>query len=309
MQNPRNLSWNQYNESRKFPLLYNCDPVSADGNFRIPDDFLTGFYISHNLGTKLSDPGGFFISGITWYGTGIIVSVGYRDNSGVISKVAETTIDITQAVPQVSHLLGYSDSFLSGYIIIGQVNALREQPTGEWTFNYAATTLDPFCVRFIATELSELYIRNEDKTAGPFKGVITLQAGEKILLEPSSADDNLLSCLAARPESGTLVRITALEDETGKYVKTINAVRPDADGNILFSVPADSRCLAIAENLTEHSIDFTDTCSEPCCTCTELAPINEAVKLLQASMTQLQARIDTLSVQSEFISKALLAAS
>jgi hypothetical protein len=312
MQDPRNLSWNQYNEARKFPLLYNCNPVSTDGNFRLPDDFLVGLYISHNLGTTLADPGSFFIGGITWYGTGVIISVYYRANAGAETKVAETTIDFSgDKIPEIAQLLGYSSSFVSGYIVVGEIGALKEQPTGDWKFNYAATTIDPFCIRFIATELSELYIRNGDKISGPFKGTITLQAGNKITLDPSSPNQEILSCLTPPATSGgTLVTISTVTDddetENSKFVKTINEVKPDAKGNITFTTG--ESCLKIAPKAAEHAIEFSDSCTKPCCTCAELGPITEATKTLEASITELRAKIDTLYVQSQLISQAFLAA-
>jgi hypothetical protein len=300
MQDPRNLSWNQFNEARRFPLLHGCTPVSVDGHFMIPDDLFTGLYISHSIVDRLSDPVKFYIKKFTYFRTGFTIEIYYDDAAS--TKLAEVTIDLaTEPKPQVATLLGFDNAFLYGYVVLGQFGSLEQQPAGEWEFAPAATTLDPFCLRPVARELSVLYVRNDNKTIGPFTGEITLVAGERINLEVKTVSD-LFNCLE-NPVSNTGTEVTihaqeVAEDFTG--LRTINGVKPDIRGNIDF---IGKQCMKITP-LGASTIQFEDICSQPCCSCTELAPIETAIADLKTSILEMKSRISTLETHLEFLSRA-----
>ena len=99
MQDPRNLSWTQFNQSRKFPLLFGCTAVSTCGHFRIPDDLLVSLYLSYGVNTEFSDPGGFYIGRIIYWRDGISLEIHYD-----AKKVAETTIPLTGHVREFQSL-------------------------------------------------------------------------------------------------------------------------------------------------------------------------------------------------------------
>jgi hypothetical protein len=304
MQNPRNLSWNQFNESRRFPLLYDCSAKSEDGHFIIPDDLITGLYISYGINAPFSEPGIFYIGSLVYFRSGFSLSVFYRTASGTVTRVAETTVDLTaDPRPNTAALLGVNNTFLHGYLVLGGTSGLEKQPAGEWSFTPEAATIDPFCIRFVAKELSALYIRNETRTVGPFYGDVILSAGDRIRLDVHTVD-NLFNCLESPvADVGTEVVITALKEESEQSVtaiRTINGISPDASGNITF---VGRSCLAITPQGT--TLVFDDRCSEPCCTCTELVPIEEKNKELQQSTQALGSRIDSLSVQVDFLSQSV----
>jgi hypothetical protein len=304
MQDPRNLSWNQFNESRRFPLLYGCSAISDDGHFIIPDDLITGLYLSYGTSAVFEQPGLFYIGNIVYFRSGFSLSVFYRDINNTETRVAETTVDLTaNPRPSTAVLLGVNNSFLHGFIVLGQLSGLEKQPAGEWAFTPEAATIDPFCIRFVAKELSALYIRNENRTVGPFYGEVILSAGDRIRLDGKTAD-NLFNCLE-RPvsDTGTEVVITAIPEEIQNTtaIRTINGIAPDASGNITF---VGRSCLEIKPE-GEHTLIFDDKCSEPCCTCTELVPIEEKTKELQQSTQDLGSRLEALTVQVDFMSQSL----
>jgi hypothetical protein len=306
MQNPRNLSWNQFNESRRFPLLYDCSAQSEDGHFIIPDDLITGLYISHGINTLFSQPGFFYIGEFVYFRSGFSLSVYYRSVNGTSTRVAETTVDLTaKPYHRTTALLGVTPTFLHGYLVLGETAGLEKQPAGEWSFPPDATILDPFCVRFIARELSALYIRNENSTAGPFYGDVVLSAGDRIRLDVRGTNNpfNCLELPSAGLETGTEVVVTALNEDTEQTVtaiRTINGIGPDAAGNITF---VGRSCLSITPQ--GNTLIFDDKCSEPCCTCTELAPIEEKVKELQQSSQALGSHVDSLGMQIDFLSQSV----
>ncbi|MDR1478484.1 MAG: hypothetical protein LBJ00_06030 [Planctomycetaceae bacterium] len=299
-QEPRNLSWNQFNEARRFPLLFGCNPVSIDGHFTIPDDLITGIYISHSIVNRLSDPIKFYIKKFTYFHTGFTIEIYYDDPDD--RKLAEVTVDLTtDSKPMLASLLGFDNAFLYGYLILGQLGNLEKQPAGEWEFAPAATTLDPFCIRPVARELSALYVRNGNNTIGPFTGDITLAAGERIILDVKTVND-LFNCLET-PVSDTGTEITIHSQEyTDDFagVRTINGVKPDIRGNINF---VGKGCLAIAPS-GENTLEFKDTCAEPCCTCTELAPVSQAILDLRTSIQEVESRLATMALQISFMTQA-----
>ncbi|HBT77024.1 MAG TPA: hypothetical protein DEB39_08880, partial [Planctomycetaceae bacterium] len=237
MQDPRNLSWNQFNQARRFPLLFGCNPVSRDGHFMIPDDLLVGLYLSYGLGHGLDDPGGFYLGSLLYWRTGLSLAIHYcgpGDEAG--ATIAETTIDLTSE-RRTASLLGLNRRFFYGHVVFGTFSGLEKQPAGQWLFQPDAAPIDPFCIRPTVSEISALYVQNAGKTLGPFYGDITLAAGERITLSVRSAD-GLLQCLEDPPsETGTEVVIHADADggnggASGSPVETINGVEPDENGNV-----------------------------------------------------------------------------
>lgn len=303
MQDPRNLSWNQFNQARKFPLLFGCRPVSQDGHFTIPDDLLTGLYLSYGLGRGYDDPGGFSIGSVTWWRTGLSLSIHYRAaGRNESEKIAETSID-TGSDRRTAMLLGLNHRFFYGHVVFGSWSGLEKQPAGEWTFEPDAAPLDPFCIRPIVSEVSALYVQNDGKTLGPFYGDITLAAGDRIALSVRSAD-SVLQCLEDPPgETGTEVVIRALADEGGGNdggIKTINDVEPDENGNLTI---IGRSCMEI---LTQPgAIVFDDQCAEPCCTCKEREPTLAKIRELEQSGASLRSHLETLSLQAEFLAQSL----
>jgi hypothetical protein len=302
MQDPRNLSWNQFNESRRFPLLFDCNPVSTDGHFTLPDDLIVGMYISYSILDRLADPVKFYIKKFIYYHTGFTLEVYYASSPEEI-KLAEITIDLTaqEIKNNVAVLLGFDTAFLYGYIVIGSIAGLQQQPAGEWEFTPAATTLDPFCIRPVAKELSALYVRNGDKTIGPFTGEITLVAGNQVTLDVRTVSD-LFNCLE-NPVSNTGTEVVIHTDDTeeeSSCVRTINGVKPDVKGNIDFT---GKECLTILQS-GEHTLEFSDKCAKPCCTCTELVPIEQAIDTLKSSVLEVESRLATMALQISFMSQA-----
>jgi len=311
MQDPRNLSWFQFNQARKFPLLHDCTATSRDGHFTIPDDLLTGLYLSYQVGTAFTDPGGFHIGRIIYFRTGLTLAIHYQAmNEPDGLHVAETTVDFTSGQRTVS-LLGYVTDFLHGTLILGDAHGLAQQPTGVWEFDRVATTIDPFCIRPSAQELSALYVQNQNKTVGPFYGNVTLSAGARIHLTVRSAD-NLLHCLEAPPSAtGTEVvigsddgqdELNAAVTTSAPCIHTLAGVTPDGFGNIAI---LGRSCLNITPQPDQSAILLDDTCAKPCCTCKELAPVQEKIEELTRSMADLESHLATLSLQAEFLSQLI----
>jgi len=305
MQDPRNLSWNQFNQARKFPLLFGCSATSRDGHFTIPDDLLTGLYLSYGLGHGMTDPGGFYIGEIVWWQTGLSLSVYYKPvDREEGTKVAETTIDL-QASPlddRTAALLGFNSRFFYGSVLFGRSSGLEKQPAGEWFFDPTAAPLDPFCIRPTVSEISALYVQSGGRTSGPFYGDVTLAAGDRITLAVRSAD-SLLHCLDDPPSGGGTEIVIGADPGTGdtNAVRTLNGVEPDESGNITL---IGRSCLTITGQPGNATLVLDDICAEPCCTCQELEPIQAKIMELVPSILALESHTRTLALQAEFLSQS-----
>jgi len=191
-------------------------------------------------------------------------------------------------------------------LVLGDLDGLSGQPAGEWVFDSEATILDPFCIRYVAKELSELYVQTQGRLTGPFRGFVTLAEGENITLAVRTEED--LNCLYPTISgSGTEVVINAVDPTEGlPCIRDINGVKPDNSGGITF---IGQNCLEIKPGEVPHTLIFNDTCAEPCCSCAELVPIEDKIKEISDSIRQLTSRMETLHTQHEFMLHALSAAS
>ena len=314
-QNPRNLSWHEANQVRKFPLLHNATALSTDGHFRIPDDLLTGLYLSYGLETPFRDPGGFYIGSILVGPSGLSIGI-YYDAPGYQEKIAETQVSLPVRDNTVM-FTGLTNKLFYGHAVFGHSESLADQPTGLWRFHPEDTRIDPFCVRPVANELSALYVQSQGKTLGPFYGDITLSAGTGIEIETKSATTILQCVNTALTTKGTEVifSTTPFSTEIGSdgkphvvgnasdgAIRTINGVAPDASGNLEL---IGRECLKISPMAGQAAIFLDDTCATPCCTCKELDPIVAKITELQKSIKEMEDRLLVLSVQTEFLGQTL----
>jgi hypothetical protein len=294
LQEPRNLSWNDSNKVRRFPLLYGVNPVSIDGQFTIPDDFLTYIAVTHSI-TNALEPGCFYIDTITYFGEGASVSISYLPVGGESRKVSETTF--ISAEDGVVKLVPYEKNFLTGFLVLGKADSLKDQPYGEWRFEPSASTIDPSCIVYTGDEPSSLYVDKGDNILGPFVGDITLVQGDNVVLSVSNID---LNCINSQG-TGTQITIDAIDEAANQAcIRTINGVKPDTSGNIEF---VGQNCLKITPEI--HSVLFDDNCAEPCCSCEELTPVEEKIEELQTSISTLKSRMETLISKYEFVAVAL----
>jgi len=146
-----------------------------------------------------------------------------------------------------------------------------------------------------------LYVQSGGRIAGPFYGDVTLSAGDRISLAVHSAN-SMLNCIDDPPsDGGTEVIISSDYDVNDPSLKTINAVAPDANGNITL---IGRSCLNITADSANSTLILDDTCAKPCCTCQELEPIKEKMESLGQSIASLDSHTNTLALQVEFLSQS-----
>jgi len=305
MQNPRNLSWAASNRVRKFPLSDDASGMSSDGRFAIPDDFLIGLYINTVITETITDPSRFYISKLVWSGTSVLLEISYPSAIGatVVARTSAVYDETNETVNAASALTPVEQHVLTGTVVYGTWDSMKDMPPGEWIFSEDGSRIDPFCVRPILRAPSSLYVRDGENTFGPYYGRVILEAGTNIRLSATSLDPDL-SCLEPPPPGYTTaitISGSCPEDEESGAIRRINGVPGDALGNVQL---IGKGCLTITPDIPNFSLELDDTCAEPCCTCAELVPIQAAADSLRDTILLLETRINTLTLQAEFLTTA-----
>jgi hypothetical protein len=311
MQDIANLSWNQWNQQRKFPLRYDCSGVSSDSLFQIPDDLMIGLSLTFALSQRFVDPSLFFISKISWYDPGLSVEISYVSSSETTETVAEIVVflDSEEKFPEKPVLIqSVSSEEITGFLLFGSEGGLKSQPLGLWEFNAQTASLDPFCVRMLPSSVSSLYVQSGNNVLGPFYGEIHLQQGDGITLTAESGDSTILSPSIYPEGYGTVVTLsqTVCSDLDGNEgenaavpIYTINGVPPDSEGHFLLESRS---CLSIEpHSSSQHTLVLDDRCAEPCCTCSDLTPILAKIEEFTETLQQLEKSLDVVSFQTELL--------
>lgn len=285
----RQMEWPNHNEVRAYPFTPDSSRTDQTGDFSIPNTFLIGCVLSVGLDLAAVDLSQLYVYKVGAYITGYNVVIAYSD-SGTPVPVASAMVSLSTGSRGIVELAGIGDySNVYGWIQIGKLTDINEQPKGEWIFDVADARLEMDALRVSKMGVASLGITTNFDTPTPLTGPVQLQAGSNIQLT----------------YSGNIILIDAISDadlsegspatSAENAIKTINLVAPDEDGNIeLTGVD----CLTITPGTA--GLTFDDTCAQPCCTCTEAEAIASQLGILEqraSSLESLMNRLETVTAQ------------
>lgn len=287
--------WNQeflgHNGQRRYPLADDASCVDDSGSFVIPNDFITELDLPVHAGLNV-DPARFFVRHVGAFETGFSVVVGYQPAVGDAVTVATALVARQTHTRNRSYALGgvepYDDT--AGKVVVGRLDTIDEQPAGFWTFEFAATRLDPDAVRPMIRGVSALVLVNGTSRSVPIRGHVELIAGTNTRLTPVLADG--LNAVRIDAVSGAgLVEDCVCEGDAalGDPVRSINGVTPDETGNINITA---GDCVQVEP--TANGIRVADVCSKPCCGCPEVEAITRDLERFGTQAAGAQAFIDQL---------------
>ncbi len=289
-----NIEWLNANSQRKYPLADHAQPADVTGTFVLPDDFIVGLDLPVHAGIDVSS-NRFFVQNVGIYANGFSVAIGYQPNSGDSSVVAVAMISRDQfTVNSVWNMAGINDfADTSGKITIGRLENIDAQPGGFFTFDYAATPIESDCIRPMIRGVSSIRVTNGAETSEPLYGDIELVAQNNFQLTPIivSGQDPQIRFSAVAGEGLNEVCVCVGDDATSPPIRRINGIPPTPAGDFTL---LGNDCLQIIG--IENGVRLDDTCSSPCCGCTELEKITNDLTLLfgyQQTMSTYLSRLET----------------
>ena len=294
---PNAVEWLNENALRAFPFKENSS--RSDGTVTIPNYLIVD--MAFVVPVDVSD---------TFYIKTLMVST--PQVTGVIANqngnnVGTFSIPLDTHEENDSYAIAGSGAYpdARGRIVSGSLaNLLDDIPEGVYNFELDATPLEVSAVRPDLRRIRGVKIQKADGTVSEvITGVLQLTSGTNIILENPSTGVIKINAVGNEDfieECGDCLNQFAPPEP----IRTINGVGGDAEGNLdLVSLEA---CLTIAPDSGNNAVNFTDTCSQPCCGCTELEFLTTALSTLRDSIAKLERIAEDLQTrQTEFFQNVL----
>lgn len=264
-----NLEWLNSNSQRSYPLTEVSSKVDTTGTFKIPDSLILGIYFPIHSGL-VAFPERFYIRSISWFSTGISLSLGYWDGVAGISVASVTLAFSTHSEYKTYTLVGEGD-FIDcvGKIIFGKMDELTSGSPGAYNFAYAASNVDSDAIRLALRGVSSFTLVNGTSVSKRIQGDVAFVAGTNMYLTSSTVGSLTSITFNAIKGEGLNIDCACVDDDDiGGCIRTINGTGPTEAGDL--SMVGDA-CLSVTS--ATNSILLNDVCSKPCCGCTELEAV------------------------------------
>jgi hypothetical protein len=255
---------------RHYPLSEEATTEDTTGSFKIPDNFFVDMVIPVHATLNL-DPGKFHILQLAVFGSGVNVSIGYDgDIAGTVSvplaSFTRNSVFFIQGVGDFSDVLGK--------VVIGELDTLLSL-SGVYDFTVAGGRIEASVIVPDISGLSGLRIRSGDAFSSLIQGDVAFEAGENVRLDVVTIGGVSVLTINAIDGEGTIADCECDQGIAARPgIKTLNGVQPDENGNI--ELTGDD-CLEVNPSpgdvpaeIQPHTVELTDTCSKPCCGCSEL---------------------------------------
>jgi len=301
-----NLEWLNHNAQRHYPLADDATGIDQTGGFTLPNDFIVELDLPVHAGMDV-DPARFFIQQIATFATGFSVLVGYQTFVGSAVPVATALIARNGFVRNQSFALGGVTPFddTSGKIVIGKFDEIDLQTPGLFTFDFAATRLDPDAIRPMIRGVSALVLINQDGSrSAPIYGDVELVAGNNIQLVPiivAGQDPQIR--INAIQGAGLSADCVCLGDQTTEPIMSIDGVAGTPGGD--FSLVG-NECIQFQP--ISGGLRVVDVCAKPCCGCPELEKVTQDLERLKIEAATVQAFASSLQTSVETMDMIVLGA-
>lgn len=308
--------WLNSNSVRNYPIAENCNRLDKTGSYTIPNDLIVAAQVNHS---RIYSNGVFFISDLFVSVPVLKISVSYQPEDLNESPIYISTVEIDNNnfskfsyhsfVGQGQH------SSILGSIAVGDISETIHRGLGEFSFDSKSTKLEINC-RFVSIpslQYIDIYDSN-DVLIHRATDVLKLKAGQNIRI----TYDPLVNLETGDTDQYGCIKIDAVIDEniipepegceTGKSfyspcIKTINGVRPDANGHFWIE---ESECIGIDEYKENNSIKINDLCSESCCGCVDLEFLTAGLEQLKQQEERLRELVlTTQGTQSELLANLI----
>jgi len=283
MSSSSNVEWLNANANRAYPIKEDMSrvPVDMAGNVLtgtvFPNYVLVDFVLTLAAATNVRA----YLSQFSYVGG--LITFGFSDESGV--QIALVSLNTATHVKNTAYLLaGSGDAYgdALGRVVVGDLSSLADDlPEGLYTFALDSAEMETRCIRPALRGVRSLQLNNQGSETDYLYGHIKLVSGNNIRTQYDPVTN--------------AIRIDAVGDQKltddcdcdaaaalTNVVRTINGI-PIEDVVIL----GDGQCIEVTTN--GDQILIRDKCSEPCCDCPELTLLTNSLKILDGTVTNLEA--------------------
>lgn len=310
-----NTGWLNTNANRAFPFKEDTSRTNDIG-VTVPNSMLVDliFTVPGTAAVR------YYVKTIMLSSTHLTIVFADEDDVTVSSVVIDASVHSENDAYTLNGVGTFEDG--KGRIAVGRLDDLyRMLPEGIHEFSLAQTELEARTVRPDIRGVRGVNVVNRDgEVSDRISGIVRLLAGQNIRLvyiPPTIEDlpDPITGVDVPTITTPAGVRIDAIDGidfneececeatlPLSEPIRTINGVTPDSGGNITIESP--EGCFEI--NAENGKLTFNDTCSKPCCGCTELEFITDRLKLADSTASILQSRLDELDTRElEFFQNVL----
>jgi hypothetical protein len=295
-----NLEFINLNSQRRYPLADDVTTQDVTLSFTLPNSFILEIDLPVSSGVSV-DPSQFFLQQLGVYGSGFVVVIGYQPAVGAPVSVAIAQISRATHVPNNVYTLNGTGNFADtqGKIVIGDLSDIDLQPAGIFNFAVTDTRLDSDAIRLMLRELTGLVVVSGGQSSQRVYGDVEFVADQNFQFSVvNTVGQNPQIHFSAISGEGTITPCICVDDQTAPPIRTINGISGTPGGDFFLLGGDCVNFTAMANGLT-----LNDTCSQPCCGCSELQVINQALQLFGSEKTtlanflsQLAAEVSTMSL-------------
>jgi len=295
-----NAEWLNENSLRNYPFREDARLMPVDGSGTVISDIrIPNYLVVDFVMTMPSDlPQHVYLSQLSKVGkllTFVIV-----DGLGTVI----TTLAVTYPTPganQEYDLVGsfdYSDA--RGKIVLGDLSRIDEDlPEGIYTFQLTDAEFEFTTVRPAVRGVRTLQLDNNGTLSGYITGHVKLLAGDNVRLTYLPAYNAIRIDAIS---SGGLNEECDCATVIGRrnIVRTINGIALED-----LTITGDGQCVTV--ETADNKVVISDVCSTPCCGCPELEFLTQQLKILDATLSNLQSYANQLNNQiTTFVSTFVL---
>lgn len=303
----RNIEWHDHNSERAYPLVAAASRTDRSGSFKLPNDFVIGLQLAVPVGLNVQ-PAKFYLSSITNLPGGFGLVVSYDATGGPVA-VASASVARAAHSPGTTYRLTGQGDFLDavGHVTLGDTGNIDSQPPGTFQFDFADGQLEPDAIRPMLRGIQGIRVRNNGELSRLLTGIVTLvpSRNQRITVVEVSGQDPQIVFDAIEGEGLNSSCECADDVEQLPPLRSINGVRPDANGNLNLLTNV---CLDLTPQ-GGNALLLEETCgrTDPCCGCPELETITQQLSMFRQQMETLTGILNPLAAHSAQLDQNLLA--
>lgn len=307
MPNTWNVQWLNENLNRSYPFREDASLADTTGGFTIPNWLLVDALFVIPFGSVVEAYA--YLSRMTVAGRYLTLyfDIWFASQiEGSESKsVGYVIIDTESAQKYGVYTLGQPDDYYEESVCRITVGDLSEISTyvsdGDYVFLPANSQMEQRIFRPELRGVRALRIVSGSDVSQSMRGNINLVAGTNVRLDADVATNTI----TFNAISGAGMQAECDCDSSFPVkppIRSINGVGPDANGNLVLQA---GECMEVVPQ--DNTILVRDTCSAPCCGCSELDLIVSNLSLVESGQQRLSSNVDRLSARMEtFYNNVLL---